>query len=59
MNPLDQITTVKGYALLTGLHIRKVQRMCEKGELTAKYVHGIWLILLPSKDYRDARQSNA
>lgn len=49
MNALDQVTTVKGYSLLTGIHIRTVQRMCERGDLMAKNVHGVWIILLPSK----------
>ncbi|MNI63902.1 hypothetical protein D3C73_1193120 [compost metagenome] len=52
MNALDQVTTVRGYAEHTGLDcsdrsvLRKIQRKCESGKLTAKLVHGVWLILL-------------
>lgn len=45
-NALDSVTTVKGYSIITGISIRTVQRMCESGKLTAKNVHGVWLILL-------------
>ena len=46
ITPLDYVTTVKGYSLQTGIHVRTVQRMCEDGRLKAKNVHGVWLILL-------------
>lgn len=48
MNALDQVTTIKGYHELTSINIRKINRMCQSGELTAKNVHGVWIILLPS-----------
>lgn len=43
-NALAQVTTVKGYALKSGLNIRTIQRMCVDGSLKAKNVHGVWLI---------------
>ena len=46
ITPLDYVTTVKGYSLQSGIHVRTVQRMCEDGRLKAKNVHGVWLILL-------------
>lgn len=49
VTPLDLVTTVKGYSIQTGINKRTVQRMIERGDLTAKNVHGVWLILLPSK----------
>jgi hypothetical protein len=50
VSPLDRVTTVKGYAIDHGLHIRTVQRMCESGKLKAKNVHGVWLIEIPASD---------
>ncbi|MNB95556.1 hypothetical protein D3C75_427330 [compost metagenome] len=43
-NALEEVTTVKGYSLETGIGIRTVQRMCEDGRLKAKNVFGVWLI---------------
>lgn len=48
MDVLDQVTTVSGYALLTGKNERTIRRMCEDGRLTAKCINGVWLILIQS-----------
>lgn len=56
MNHLDQVTTVRGYAEYLGLDhndrsvIRRIQRMIERGDLTAKNVHGVWLIQIPKEN---------
>ncbi|MCY9544217.1 hypothetical protein M5X00_17795 [Paenibacillus alvei] len=44
VNPLDRVTTVKGYAEMKDMNVRTVQRMCEDGRLKAKNVYGVWLI---------------
>ena len=49
MNPLDKVTTVKGYHLMTGIPIRTINYKIKTGELEAKNVHGVWLILIPKQ----------
>lgn len=49
-NALAQVTTVKGYALKSGLNIRTVQRMCVDGSLKAKNEYGVWLIETPDEE---------
>jgi demethoxyubiquinone hydroxylase (CLK1/Coq7/Cat5 family) len=49
LNPLDQIITVAEAVKLSGFHVRKIQRMCKAGELTARQDYkGTWVILKSS-----------
>lgn len=49
MNPLDQVITVAEAVKLSGFHVRKIQRMCKSGELTARQDDkGTWIILKSS-----------
>ncbi|MFD1674102.1 hypothetical protein [Alicyclobacillus fodiniaquatilis] len=50
MSMLNNVTTVRGYAVFLGLDptdrsvLRKIQRQCERGDLVAKLDQGAWLI---------------
>lgn len=53
---LNNVTTVRGYAVYLGLDpndravLRKIQRQCERGDLTAELEQGAWLIKVPQND---------
>lgn len=47
-NALNQVITAQEAALILGVTMRQVQRLCKAGKLECRYADGIWLILKSS-----------
>lgn len=56
MNPLDQVTTVSGAALIYGCSDRYIRQLCQQGKLEAAQDHkGNWIILKSSVSTKEEK----